>query len=160
MRKTIGYMVTFTTYGTWLQGDERGWVKEGVIYEENATLHNFNESNLKGRVVRLNKKGKEIVREAICRKARARGEEITAISVWSNHLHIVQRYSERPIEETIRIYKNTATAALRSAGFKGKVWTKGFDRRFCFNEGELRARVDYVNKHWKIKGKTIGCISL
>jgi hypothetical protein len=28
MVKTLGYMITFTTHGTWLQGDERGFVKE------------------------------------------------------------------------------------------------------------------------------------
>jgi len=147
MRKTLGYMVTFTTYGTWLQGDERGWVKEGIIYEENEELHNVNESNLKGEVVRLKKREKEIVLEAICRKAEARGEKILAISVWSNHVHIVQRYSRRPIEEAVRIYKNTASAASRRNGFEGKVWTRGFDKRFCFSEKDLRVRVDYVNKH-------------
>jgi REP element-mobilizing transposase RayT len=72
-----------------------------------------------------------------------------AISVWSNHVHIVQRYNGRPIEKTVRIYKNTATAALRRAGFEGKVWTRGYDKRFCFSEKELRARVDYVNRHGK-----------
>ena len=31
MAKTLGYMITWTTYGTWLQGDERGYVKDGNI---------------------------------------------------------------------------------------------------------------------------------
>lgn len=149
MRRTIGYMITFTTYGTWLQGDERGWVKEGIIYEENEGLRSVNESNLKGEAVRLGKREKEIVREAICRKAEAQREEILAISVWSNHVHIVQKYNGRPIEKAVRIYKNTATAALRRAGVEGRLWTSGFDRRFCFSEKELRARVDYVNRHGK-----------
>ena len=25
----IAYLITWTTYGTWLSGDERGWVKRG-----------------------------------------------------------------------------------------------------------------------------------
>jgi hypothetical protein len=29
MSKIIGYMVTWTTYGSWLPGDERGYVKDG-----------------------------------------------------------------------------------------------------------------------------------
>lgn len=151
MRKTLGYMVTFTTYGTWLQGDKRGWVKEGIIYEENAELHNINESNFRGKATRLRKREKEIVREAICRKAESQGEKILAISVRSNHVHLVHRYNGRPIEETVRIYKNTATAALRRAGFKGKVWTRGYDKRFCFNERELKTRVEYINRHGEKK---------
>ena len=149
MRETLGYMITFTTYGTWLQGDERGWVKEGVIYEENAKLHNVNESNLKGKAVRLKKREKEIVREAICRKAKARGEEILAISVWSNHVHIVQRYNGRPVEEMVRIYKNTASAALKESNFRGRVWTSRYDKRFCFDEKSLAERIKYVEGHKK-----------
>src|SRR5256885_1590364 len=29
MSDPIGYFLTWTTYGTWLPGDDRGWVKEG-----------------------------------------------------------------------------------------------------------------------------------
>ncbi len=32
----IGYMLTWTTYGSWLQGDERGWRKDGVAMAEKA----------------------------------------------------------------------------------------------------------------------------
>jgi len=139
--------VTFTTYGTWLQEDERGWVKRGTVYEENAELHNVNENRMKGKAARLRKREKEIVQEAICRKAKALGEKVLAISVWSNHVHIVQGYSGRPIEETVRIYKNTTSAALRRSGFEGKVWTRGFDKRFCFDEKSLKDRIDYVRRH-------------
>jgi hypothetical protein len=31
-------MITFTTYGTWLQGDERGYVKNGRILPGDETL--------------------------------------------------------------------------------------------------------------------------
>ncbi|GAH83866.1 unnamed protein product [marine sediment metagenome] len=95
----------------------------------------------------MGKREKEIVQEAICKKAEALGEKMLAISVWSNHVHIVLGYSGRPVEETVRIYKNTTSAALRRSGFEGKVWTRGFDKRFCFSEKDLKARVDYVNKH-------------
>ena len=42
MAKTLGYMVTWTTYGTWLQGDERGYVKNGKILSENPALKKVN----------------------------------------------------------------------------------------------------------------------
>ena len=35
MEKTLGYMITLTTYGTWLQGDKRGYVKNGITYLSN-----------------------------------------------------------------------------------------------------------------------------
>jgi hypothetical protein len=75
MAKTVGYMVTWTTYGTWLQGDRR------------------------------------------------------------------------PIEETVRRYKNASTVALREKGLEGRVWTRGYDKRFCFDEASLEERIRYVQGH-------------
>ena len=34
----IAYMVTWTTYGSWLQGDKRGYVKDGQILGGNYNL--------------------------------------------------------------------------------------------------------------------------
>jgi len=42
MAKTVGYMVTWTTYGTWLQGDRRGYVRDGQVLGEDKTLHDAN----------------------------------------------------------------------------------------------------------------------
>jgi hypothetical protein len=67
--------------------------------------------------------------------------------VCSNHVHIVAEYVDVPIGVIAGYYKNAGRVALQKNGFKGRVWTGGYDRRFCFNERELRARVDYVNKH-------------
>ena len=36
MAKTLGYLITWTTYGTWLQGDERGYAKKGKVYSGSA----------------------------------------------------------------------------------------------------------------------------
>ena len=29
--RTLGTLVTATTYGTWLRGDKRGWIDDGVL---------------------------------------------------------------------------------------------------------------------------------
>ena len=105
------------------------------------------QKQMKGGQFRLGKKEKEIVREAICKKAKLIDEIILAISVWSNHVHIVSEYSGRPIEETVRIYKNTASAAIKGSRFKGRIWTRGFDKRFCFDNTSLEERIKYVKGH-------------
>jgi len=38
MAKTVGYMLTWTTYGTWLQGEKKGFVKDGEVMGENTML--------------------------------------------------------------------------------------------------------------------------
>jgi len=43
MKRMIGYMVTWTTYGTWLQGDKRGYVKDGKTLAQNDKLKSANQ---------------------------------------------------------------------------------------------------------------------
>ena len=65
MAKMIGYMITWTTYGTWLQGDKRGYVKNGRILGENKDLRKSNIFNRRGKAVRLTVQQQEVVRKAI-----------------------------------------------------------------------------------------------
>ncbi len=127
MTKTVGYMVTWTTYGTWLQGDRRGYVRDGQVLGEDKALHDANRGGLAQRPVRLGKENKAVVERTILGKAR--------------------RIGQRPIEETVRRYKNASTVALREKGLEGRVWTQGYDKRFCFDEASLQDRIRYVQGH-------------
>ena len=65
MEKLIGYMVTWTTYGTWLQGDKRGYVKGGKILPGGDKLKAANQNQQKFQTVKLNHTQKQIVQNAI-----------------------------------------------------------------------------------------------
>jgi len=140
MARTLGYMITFTTYGTWLQGDKRGFVKNGQTYAANQSISDSNAQNLSKNPVRLSKNHREIAAQAVFEKAGRLGQKILALAVCSNHVHLVAEYVPT---------KNAAQAALRKAGLSGRVWTKGFDKRECFDEQALKSRIDYVNSHDK-----------
>jgi REP element-mobilizing transposase RayT len=147
MAKTLGYMITWTTYGTWLQGDERGYVKNGKILPTKQALEDSNRQNLLKEPVKLTKTHRQIVQNAILDKAKQLNQEIYALSVSSNHIHIVAEYIAMPIGLVVRHYKGSAQAALRKVGVPGRIWTKGFDKRYCFDERTLDSRIDYVNLH-------------
>lgn len=147
MAKTLGYMITFTTYGTWLQGDKRGYVKEGRIYPENKTLRQINERLRSQGVVILSKIQQQIVREAITKEADAQKQHIYALSVKPNHVHIVVQNSWQPIGKIVAYYKKAARVALKAAGHNGKLWTRGYDKRFCFDNESLEQRIKYVRSH-------------
>ena len=149
MAKTVGYMITFTTYGTWLQGDAKGFVTDGEVRGENIALKKSNIRNLTKAAVRLGRREKEIVKDAIIEAAKRFEQKILAIAAYSNHIHIVCEYVDVPINVIAGYYKNAGRVALQKNGFEGKVWTSGFDRRFCFSDKELRARINYVSKHSK-----------
>jgi REP element-mobilizing transposase RayT len=140
-------MITFTTYGTWLQGDKRGFVKDGKTYAVNQSLTDSNKQNLSKNPVKLSKTNRAIAAQAIIEKAGRLDQKILALAVCSNHIHIVADYIPLPIGKIVSHYKNSAQAALRKAGLAGRIWTKGFDKRYCFDEQALNSRIDYVNSH-------------
>ena len=147
MNETVAYMVTWTTYGTWMQRGKKGLVNDGKVLDRSDRLRRGNNKRLSQKPVRFSAEEKRIVRRAIAEKAKRAGRCILAIAVSSKHVHIIFGYDGKPIEQTVRRYKNAATAALRGNGMSGKIWTKGYDKRYCFDEKSLRARIAYVEKH-------------
>jgi REP element-mobilizing transposase RayT len=146
-KKLIGYMITWTTYGSWLQGDKRGYVKYGRILTANDRLKYANQKQQRSQTVKLDSSQKHIVRNAILQEAQRINQEILSIAVCSNHVHIVAKVSSESIEQIVHRYKRLSTFVLRQAGLAGKVWSTGFDKRFCFTDKEIEQKVKYVNGH-------------
>ena len=147
MSKIIGYMVTWTTYGSWLQGDERGYVKNGRVLSGSTKIKHANRKLQKYETVILTGKEREIVRTAILAQAKKIGQTIEAITVCSNHVHLVARPCSRSIEQVVSRYKNMAMFERCTDVRTRRIWTAGFDKRFCFTEDELVARINYVHNH-------------
>ena len=62
-------MLTWTIYGTWLQGDKRGYVKNGIILSANQKLQTANRNNQKHPSIKLNTNLILIVKKAIEKEA-------------------------------------------------------------------------------------------
>ena len=141
-------MVTWTTFGTWLQGDERCYVKDGQILPPSENLKKANLSAIKQNIITLSPFQRNVVEIGIRQEAKRINHKIHALTVCSNHIHLLLDTSDESIEEAVHRYKYSATAALRKQGIQHeKIWTKGFDKRFCFDSKELNARIDYVQRH-------------
>jgi REP element-mobilizing transposase RayT len=147
MAKMIGYMLTWTTYGSWLQGDSRGYVKNGKIYPGNTGIRKANVNNLNSKPVELNPQQRQIVQKAILKEAEDLQQKIYALAAFSNHVHIVAERISESIKKVVSHYKNSARLALQANGFIGRVWTRGFDKRFCFDHEQLESRIKYVSSH-------------
>lgn len=140
-------MITWTTYGSWLQGDKWGYVLNGQVLSRNDKLRLTNQTQQKYPTFKLNLQQRQTVEEAILEEAERINHKISAIAVRSNHMHIVASVSRESIEQAVHRYKYSATLALRKLGIKGKIWSKGFDKRFCFTEKELETKIKYVTSH-------------
>jgi len=147
MGRTVGYMLTWTTYGAWLQGEEKGWVKDGQLQEGNANLKIINKRALVKEAVVLTEKQQRIVYKAILESASKLEHKIHSIAVCSNHIHLVGGYIDIPISKIVGNYKTVARHALKKYGHTGRLWSSGYDKRYCFDEVSLQSRIEYVNKH-------------
>ena len=147
MRNTVGYMVTWTTYGSWLQGDKRGYVRKGEVLSGSEELERTNKRVRRGGAVKLNKTEREIIRRAILAEGERIGERILALSVQSNHVHVVIAVGGKTISKVVSRLKCAAYYGAQKDGAGRRLWTRGYDKRLCLDEQSLRHRVAYVNKH-------------
>ena len=143
----IGFIATWTTYGTWLQGDRKGYVKNAATFEANAELEKSNKELLKQDKIEIPENLRKTVKNAILKEAEEIGQKVYAIAICSNHVHIVVESIGKSCGYSVGRFKKAATRALRKFGFANMVWTKGFDKRYCYHQHELETKIKYVQRH-------------
>ncbi len=147
MKKVLGYMLTWTTYGNWLQGDRRKYVKNGRILDPNPLLESKNKKNMKYPKTLLTAAQREIIEKAIIDESAGLNQKIHVIAIRKSHVHLVIDCNFISAASAVSHYKNAARLAMESNGFLGRLWTKGFSVRYCFDENQLNKVIQYVNRH-------------
>ncbi len=140
-------MLTWTTYGSWLQGDRRKYVKNGRILEPNPSLERNNKANMKYPKVLLNPAQKEYIEKAIKEKSAELNQKIYAFAIGAGHIHLVTDCNFISAASAVSHYKNAARLVMERSGFVGRLWTKGFSVRYCFDENQLNNIIQYVIRH-------------
>jgi REP element-mobilizing transposase RayT len=140
-------MLTWTTYGSWLPGDERGYVADGEVLPGQVGILERNRKRQKSSAVKLSAQEKEIVKETILGEAKKIGHKLEALTVCSNHVHLLARPYTQSIEEVVGRYKSLTTRALWKEGRRGRIWSKGYDKRFCFTDEDIATRAEYIENH-------------
>lgn len=148
----IGYLITFTTYGTWLHGDARGSVDPAhnvpgtPLVDEDPHRRNSDHRCLKHRCITLDAKRRSVVRGTIMEAAEYRGWTIHALNVRTNHVHIVVGADETP-ERVMTTVKSWATRRMREEGVLdpgSKAWTRHGSTRYLWKPEQLEAACRYV----------------
>jgi REP element-mobilizing transposase RayT len=146
------YLLTWTTYGTWLPGDERGSVdgehnRYGEPYAPtDARRQRANSTHLKQRPFRLDEAARLVVREVIIEHCAYRRWELVALNIRSNHVHVVVRSDQSP-DATAAKLKARATRVLRERGVvkaSREVWTERGSGRHLWDDEAVRAAMRYV----------------
>lgn len=144
----LAYFITWTTYGTWLPGDRRGWRKTGEgAKTPQPLLEDWCRDRMLGDHIVLNKLQREKV-EAVCREhAAIRQWAILAINARSNHVHVVVSACSHTAQVVRDQFKANATRVLRQgpdAICADKVWTRGGDCELIDNDDDLQQVIEYV----------------
>lgn len=151
MPQTLAYLITWSTYGTWLHGDERGWRdRKNESYsgkhKHDPLLEERRRKQLKHEPIVLSPEMREVVEEVIREICEFREWRLHAVNVRSNHVHVVVGAPCNP-EYVLRDCKSYATRRLRERGLMDSaktVWTRKGDKVFLMNEQAVRSAVDYT----------------
>jgi hypothetical protein len=145
MSRTLGIMVTMTTYGTWLRGDERGWIDEGRLMPPDPVLEDADRERLAHPVFLIPKEDLYDAGECLGRELIARMDlRIWALTMQTWHTHFVIAPTAHPLPDIVKLAKAAVRLGLN---IKRPMWTDKYDRRFCFDEAAVWARIRYVERH-------------
>lgn len=152
MSDPLAYFITFHTYGTWLHGDSRGSVDRHQnvfgtnVLPEKPGMRTFEQTKLTRCPVRLNSGQRKLVAAAIGEVVKHRVWTLHALSVRSNHVHLVI-HAEEPPGLVMNMIKSWTTRKLRGQGLVDKrqrVWTRHGSTRYLWKPHHVLGACQYV----------------
>jgi len=153
MQYPIAYLITFTTYGTWLHGDKRGSVDKrrnvyGSEFVGRDLARNRKErAALKNSPFLLTQRQRKVVLRAILEVCENRGWVAHAVHVRANHVHIVVTGSAKP-EKMMTDFKAYGTRAIKkcvgSESAMERYWTQHGSTRYLWTKQALVSTISYV----------------
>jgi REP element-mobilizing transposase RayT len=152
MAGPVAYLITFTTYGTRLHGDERGTVDRrtnrfgAAVVPANAARRAAAKAVMRQPEVRLDYILRPLVERSIRETCIAKGWPLHAVHVRTNHVHLVVSALIEP-ESVLGTVKAWATRDLRNAGAideDRRLWTRHGSTRYLWNERAFEAACGYV----------------
>jgi REP element-mobilizing transposase RayT len=157
MAEPVAYFLTWPTYGTWLPGDEHGWVKRHHGFQLPDPMTKLESAaRMAEDACRLDDEQRSLVEATIAEHCRIRGWTLHAVNCRSNHLHIVVTASQHP-DELREQFKAWSTRRLREldtqrvAGTlaerhapRKNWWAERGSKRYLNDEDSLEAAILYV----------------
>jgi len=148
----LAYLITFRTYATWLPGDERGTVDNRhnipgtPLLPANPKRKDAYAAGSRSHVAELTPTRRDAVLLAITETCQHREWEIHAVSVRSNHVHIVMSGMQEP-EQIMTTLKAYATRRLRELGLAApdaRIWSRHGSTKYLWDLDGIRDACAYV----------------
>ncbi|MEX0784131.1 MAG: transposase [Dehalococcoidia bacterium] len=149
----LAYFITFRCYGTWLPGDERGWVNRQhnvrgtPMLPPRPALEDRKRGALRHPPARLTDAMRVAVEDSIRETCAYRDWELAAVNARTNHVHMVVSADGMAPEEVMRQVKAWATRRSREAGLwepRRPLWSDHGSTVYLWSEAQVQAAVWYV----------------
>jgi REP element-mobilizing transposase RayT len=154
MDDPLGFFLTWTTYGTWLPGDERGWVaKPGRFRQPDAKLKAGAARLLTEPFCTLDEGQRCVVENTIAEHCTIRSWYLHKVSCRTNHVHVVVTAPGRDPEEVMDQFKAWCTRRLKelersrhedATAIRQNWWTQRGSKRWLNDEASLEEAIRYV----------------
>ena len=152
----IAYFITWTTYGTWLPGDERGSWHRGQYHSPNLLFRHMAAAKMKETALTLSQEARDIVEETVTKHCEIRSWKLHTVRARSNHVHVVVTAPGYKPETVRDQFKAWCTRLLKPHHpDRERFWTEGGSRRWLNHEDDLEAAITYVNEAQDRKGSEI-----
>ncbi|MGE3180372.1 MAG: hypothetical protein AB7N71_01980 [Phycisphaerae bacterium] len=152
MSDPLGYLITFSIFGTRLHGDERGSVdrQHNVYGEPTLGIDHKRNERAKDRMgsaeVRLTNDQQCAVEDAMKEIAARGGWELSAISAADDHVHVVLSGEAQP--QKIRALAKRWLSDFLNARWRQDApsgwWAEGGSCKYLWDADSLRRAVEYV----------------
>ena len=153
MPRPLAYFLTWTTYGSWLPGDSRGWVhhSDGAWHvpfrQASPALEASAKESLKGTSVVLTTSQRDIIAKAIEQCCGIRRWQLRALNVRSNHVHLVVAAGDVAPQRVMTYFKTWASRLLNErtpSPSRRRWWTRHGSTRYLNSPNAVRTAVKYV----------------
>ena len=152
----LAYFLTWTVYGTHLQGDERGWRQRGKGNQApQPRLADWHRERLKHVVILLSSDQRQAVQRECQRHCDHRGWRLWVVNARTNHVHAVVTAPGFAGDIVRDQLKANCTRGLReqwTVFCNRPVWTHGGDWECINDEADLETVCLYVREAQDCRG--------
>ena len=149
----IAFLFTWSTYGTWLPGDARGWVEYRRGFRlPDPILELECAARMTEDACRLAPHQRERVHRQVAETCTHKGWVLHAVNCRTNHVHVLLSSTTPPkiIREqlkawcTRRLNEQQAERNVPEAERRSNWWAERGSIRWIFRDPDLEAALDYV----------------
>jgi REP element-mobilizing transposase RayT len=150
----LAFFITWTCYGTWMPGDERGWTRwhKGENLSQ-PLLVDWCREQMTEQAIFFDQRQRELVNATIVTHCSLRDWQLHAVNCRTNHCHVVvtaNGYNGETVRDQFKLWstrqlKDDERSRANGGGrLRERWWTRKGSVRLLFDEESLSAAIEYA----------------